>query len=145
MGIVSCSLHIPKHTPVSRVSRRFASQAAARAALLLSAYLHLRVQLHRAPIILRGVTGFSIVSLGVLMAINGLLGVVSMTVNATHSDHTRERRWHLMIPLLIMAAAFLVTGSTKDPWWVVPAFAVAITGLRNPGNFLRYSRQLPEG
>jgi ACS family tartrate transporter-like MFS transporter len=42
-----------------------------------------------APIILRGVTGFSIVSLGVLMAINGLLGVVSMTVNATHSDHTR--------------------------------------------------------
>jgi ACS family tartrate transporter-like MFS transporter len=68
-----------------------------------------------APIILRGVTGFSIASLGVLMAINGLLGVVSMTVNAAHSDRTRERRWHLMIPLLIMAAAFLVTGSTKDP------------------------------
>jgi ACS family tartrate transporter-like MFS transporter len=98
-----------------------------------------------APIILRGVTGFSIVSLGVLMAINGLLGVVSMTVNAAHSDHTRERRWHLMIPLLIMAAAFLVTGSTKDPWWVVPAFAVAITGFYAtqgilyaiPGSFLK--------
>ena len=98
-----------------------------------------------APIILRGVTGFSIASLGVLMAVNGVLGVVSMTVNATHSDHTRERRWHLMVPLLVMAAAFLVTGSTRDPSWVVPAFAVAITGFYAtqgifcaiPGSFLR--------
>jgi ACS family tartrate transporter-like MFS transporter len=50
-----------------------------------------------------------------------------------------------MIPLLTMAAAFLVTGSTKDPWWVVPAFAVAITGFYAtqgifyaiPGSFLK--------
>jgi MFS transporter, ACS family, tartrate transporter len=98
-----------------------------------------------APIILRGVTGFSIVSLGVLMAINGLLGVASMTVNAAHSDRTRERRWHLMIPLLIMAAGFLVTGSTKDPRWVIPAFAFAVTGFYAtqgivyaiPGSFLK--------
>jgi ACS family tartrate transporter-like MFS transporter len=98
-----------------------------------------------APIILRGVTGFSIGSLGALMAINGLLGVVSMTVNAAHSDRTRERRWHLMIPLLIMAAGFLVTGSTKDPRWVIPAFAVAVTGFYAtqgilyaiPGSFLK--------
>jgi ACS family tartrate transporter-like MFS transporter len=98
-----------------------------------------------APIILRGVTGFSIASLGVLMAINGLLGVVSVTVNAAHSDRTRERRWHLMIPLLLMAAGFLVTGSSKDPRWVIPAFAVAVTGFYAtqgivyaiPGSFLK--------
>src|SRR5271154_192958 len=52
------------------------------------------------PTILREATGFSIASIGVLTAINGLLGVLSVTINATHSDHTRERRWHIVIPLL---------------------------------------------
>jgi len=79
------------------------------------------------------------------MAINGLLGLLSMTINATHSDHARERRWHIVIPLLITAAAFLVGGSTKNAWWLVSAFAVAITGLYAtqgiiyaiPGSFLK--------
>ena len=79
------------------------------------------------------------------MAINGLLGPLSMTLNATHSDHARERRWHIVIPLLITAAAFLVSGSTKNSWWLVSAFAVVITGLNAtqgiiyaiPGSFLK--------
>jgi ACS family tartrate transporter-like MFS transporter len=98
-----------------------------------------------APIILRGATGFSIASVGVLMAINGLLGAISLTMNATHSDRAAERRWHLIIPLLLGAAAFLVAAGTKSPWWVVPAFAVAITSqyathgifFALPGSFLR--------
>jgi MFS transporter, ACS family, tartrate transporter len=98
-----------------------------------------------APIILRAATGFSIASIGVLTAINGLLGLLSMTLNATHSDHARERRWHIAIPLLITAAAFLVSGTTKNSWWLVAAFAVAITGLYAtqgiiytiPGSFLK--------
>jgi MFS transporter, ACS family, tartrate transporter len=98
-----------------------------------------------APTILQGVARFSIASIGVLMAINGLLSVLSMTINATHSDHTRERRWHIVIPLLITAAAFLVSGGTKHSWLVVLSFAVAITGLYAiqgiiyaiPGSFLK--------
>ena len=98
-----------------------------------------------APTILQRATGFSIASIGELMAINGLLGLLSMTINATHSDHARERRWHIVIPLLITAAAFLVSGSTKNAWWLVSAFAVAITGLYAtqgiiyaiPGSFLK--------
>jgi ACS family tartrate transporter-like MFS transporter len=98
-----------------------------------------------APIILRAATGFSIASIGVLTAINGLLGLLSMTLNASHSDHARERRWHIAIPLLITAAAFLVSGITKNSWWLVAAFAVAITGLYAtqgiiyaiPGSFLK--------
>jgi MFS transporter, ACS family, tartrate transporter len=98
-----------------------------------------------APIILRAATGFSIASIGVLTAINGLLGLLSMTLNATHSDHAGERRWHIAIPLLITAAAFLVSGTTKNSWWLVAAFAVAITGLYAtqgiiysiPGSFLK--------
>jgi ACS family tartrate transporter-like MFS transporter len=68
-----------------------------------------------------------------------------MTLNASHSDHARERRWHIAIPLLITAAAFLVSGTTKNSWWLVAAFAVAITGLYAtqgiiyaiPGSFLK--------
>jgi MFS transporter, ACS family, tartrate transporter len=98
-----------------------------------------------APTILQAATRFSIASIGVLMAINGLFGLLSITINATHSDHAGERRWHIAIPLLITGAAFLVSGSTKNPWWLVAAFAVAITGLYAtqgiifaiPGSFLK--------
>jgi MFS family permease len=98
-----------------------------------------------APTILQAATRFSIGSIGVLMAINGLLGLFSMTINATHSDHAGERGWHIAIPLLITAAAFLVSGSTKHSWWLIAAFAVAITGLYAtqgiiyaiPGSFLK--------
>jgi ACS family tartrate transporter-like MFS transporter len=97
------------------------------------------------PTILQAATGFSTASIGLLTAINGLLGFLSMTINATHSDHALERRWHVAIPLLITAAAFLVGGSTKNPWLLVAAFAVALTGLYAtqgiiftiPGSFLK--------
>jgi len=98
-----------------------------------------------APTILQAATRFSIGSIGVLMAINALLGLFSMTINATRSDNAGERRWHIAIPLLITAAAFLVSGSTKNSWCLVAAFAVAITGLYAtqgiiyaiPGSFLK--------
>jgi hypothetical protein len=54
-----------------------------------------------APIILQAADRFSIASIGVLMAINGLFGLLSITINATYSDHAGERRWHIAIPLLI--------------------------------------------
>jgi hypothetical protein len=37
-----------------------------------------------APIILQAADRFSIASIGVLMAINGLFGLLSITINATH-------------------------------------------------------------
>jgi MFS transporter, ACS family, tartrate transporter len=97
------------------------------------------------PTILQGVTGFSIARVGTLVAINGLLCVLSLTLNAMHSDRTRERRWHIAIPSLVSAGAFFVSGITKDSWWVVPALAVAIAGLYAtqgilfaiPGSFLK--------
>jgi ACS family tartrate transporter-like MFS transporter len=98
-----------------------------------------------APTILRGVTGFSIASVGRIMALYGLLGVLSLIMNATHSDRKRERPWHIAIPLLITAAAFLVSGSTRNSWYVVAAFAVATAGVYSvqgiiyamPGSFLK--------
>lgn len=98
-----------------------------------------------APTILHGVTGFSIARVGILVAINGLLCILSLTLNATHSDRSRERRWHIAIASLVAAGAFLVSGLTTNPWWVMPAFAVAITGLyatqgilyAMPGSFLK--------
>ena len=94
---------------------------------------------------LRAVTRFSIGSVGILMAINGLLGVLSLTMTARHSDHTAERHWHLIVPLLIMAAAFLVAAIASNAWWVVSALAVGIAAFyatqgiffAYPGSFLR--------
>ena len=115
-----------------------------RAARLLRPYLHLCLCADCADHIAGG-DWVSIASIGLLTAINGLLGLLSMTLNAAHSDHARERRWRIAIPLLLTAAAFLVSGTTKNSWWLVAAFAVAITGLYAtqgiiysiPGSFLK--------
>jgi MFS transporter, ACS family, tartrate transporter len=82
-----------------------------------------------APAILQKATGFSVSRIGSLIAINGLLSVASLVLNSIHSDRSRERYWHIAIPCLLMAMAFLVSGLTLNPMWIVPALAVAIVSM----------------
>jgi MFS transporter, ACS family, tartrate transporter len=82
-----------------------------------------------APAILQKATGFSVSRIGSLIAMNGLLSVSSLILNSIHSDRSRERYWHIAIPCLLMAVAFLVSGLTLNPMWIVPAFAVAIVSM----------------
>jgi ACS family tartrate transporter-like MFS transporter len=79
-----------------------------------------------APAILQAITGLDNRNVGYLAAAMNLLGVAGMTLNAIHSDRTRERYFHIGIPFLIMAGCFLIGGLTVRPWLVVPALALAL-------------------
>jgi ACS family tartrate transporter-like MFS transporter len=81
-----------------------------------------------APVILQGLTGYSIGAVGVLIAFFGLLGAAAMLLGASHSDRTGERFLHILVPMLLMAAGFLIGGSTTHALLAVPAFAIALIG-----------------
>ncbi len=77
-----------------------------------------------APAILLKFTGFSAAGVGYLVSIFGLLGGAAMIGNAWLSDRSSERYWHIVVPALIEAAAFLVVGFTRNPWVAVPLLAL---------------------
>ncbi len=79
-----------------------------------------------APVILQGLTGWSVGRVGWLLAGMGLLGAAAMLLNARSSDRSGERTWHIVLPMLIMAGGYVVGASTRNPWWAVPAFALTI-------------------
>lgn len=81
-----------------------------------------------APIILQGLTGWTVGRVGWLIAWMGVMGAVAMLANAWSSDRSGERTGHIIVPCLLMAAGFVVGGLTRDPWIAIPAFALTIAG-----------------
>ena len=79
-----------------------------------------------APVILAGLTGWTVGQVGWLIAGMGLLGAVAMLLTAEHSDRRGERTWHIVVPCLLMGAAFLVGGGTRTAGIAVPAFALTV-------------------
>jgi ACS family tartrate transporter-like MFS transporter len=77
-----------------------------------------------APAVIQGSTRWSATEVGFVMSMTGLLGVVSMVLNGWHSDRRRERHLHTVIPLVLMASAFLSMAWSSAPWIVVPAYAL---------------------
>jgi ACS family tartrate transporter-like MFS transporter len=59
---------------------------------------------------LRQLTGLSLARVGYLIALSGVLAAVAMIVNASHSDKTMERRWHVLVPVLLLAMMMLLAG-----------------------------------
>jgi ACS family tartrate transporter-like MFS transporter len=59
------------------------------------------------PTILKRVSGFSDVRLGLLGTLPYVAGLIAMLINGWHSDKTQERRWHSAIPQFIAAVALL--------------------------------------
>jgi ACS family tartrate transporter-like MFS transporter len=99
-----------------------------------------------APAILQKVTGFSITNVGFLTASISLLTLLSLLLNARHSDRKMERYWHLAIPCLLMAFGFLVSGLSTNPWLVVPALAlVTISFFSTPGPFWALASNFHKG
>ena len=78
-----------------------------------------------APAILTELTHLPAPTIGWLLSFMNLLGAPCMIFNAIHSDRTRERTWHVAVPFLIMAAAFIVSALAHAPIIAVPALAIS--------------------
>lgn len=90
-----------------------------------------------APVILQGATGWSVKSVGYLVACFGLAGAAGMLLNSAHSDRKGERALHCIVPCVVMAAGYLTASSTKESWLVVVALAasyIAFVSMLGPAN-----------
>ena len=56
----------------------------------------------------------------------GLLGALGNGPERLHSDRSRERYWHVIVPFLMIAAGYAVGGLSTLPWLAVPALAMAV-------------------
>jgi ACS family tartrate transporter-like MFS transporter len=68
------------------------------------------------PEMLRMLTGASVARVGYLIATAAATGAIAMVVFGFHSDRMRERRWHVVVPALIMALLMLVAGLHLRGW-----------------------------
>jgi ACS family tartrate transporter-like MFS transporter len=80
-----------------------------------------------APAVLKGVTDWSAGNVGLFMSGTAIVGALTMLFNGVHSDKYRERYLHAVIPLVIVACAFLAMGISTAIWIVLPAYFVYYT------------------
>ncbi len=81
------------------------------------------------PQILKEMTRASTLEIGFLSAIPSLFATIASIVIGRHSDRTGERRLHIVIPLLIGAAAFGAAAVIRNPVLAIVAITIANTGL----------------
>ncbi|MGA2536833.1 MAG: MFS transporter [Terracidiphilus sp.] len=92
-----------------------------------------------APAILQGVTGWSVTSVGYLVACFGFAGAAGMLLNSAHSDRTGERSLHCIVPCVVMAAGFVTASYARVPWIVVLSLAasfICFQAMLGPANAL---------
>jgi ACS family tartrate transporter-like MFS transporter len=88
-----------------------------------------------APAIYQEATGWSIASVGYLVAGLGLAGALAMLLNSAHSDRTSERPLHCIVPCLIMAVGYVTASFAREPWLVLAALGasfLAFSSLLGP-------------
>lgn len=73
--------------------------------------------------------GFSNVETGFVTAIPYLFASVAMVLWARHSDRTRERVWHVGLPLILIAVSLGVCGYLDNPTLTMIAITVAAIGV----------------
>jgi ACS family tartrate transporter-like MFS transporter len=78
-----------------------------------------------APLILKTITALNNRDIGFLVAAMSVLGAPSMILNAIHSDRSKERYFHVVIPFLLMCVCYLIGGLSTAPLLAVPALAIA--------------------
>jgi MFS transporter, ACS family, tartrate transporter len=100
------------------------------------------------PTFVRRISGLTPTSVGWLIMIPGVIGLVGTLLNGWHSDKSGERRWHAAAPLLVsgvlygcvvlfsqhsalsIAALFLAAGtlySFYPPFWALPTLILSDT------------------
>jgi ACS family tartrate transporter-like MFS transporter len=97
--------------------------------VLFCIYLGLYGYTLSAPTIVQKVTGLSTTHTGFIIALTGIIGAASMLFNGWHSDRTGERYWHIIVPALLMALGFNVSGVSARPAFALPAFFLIVAGF----------------
>jgi MFS transporter, ACS family, tartrate transporter len=72
--------------------------------------------------------GFSNAQTGFVTAVPYLFGAVAMVLWARHSDASRERVWHVGLPLLLTAVGLGVSGFSENPTIMMIALIAAAIG-----------------
>lgn len=80
------------------------------------------------PTILKRATGFSTLTVTLLVCLPYLAALAATLINGWHSDRTQERRWHTAGPLFVAAGAlFLVIVCGAHIWLALGCFTVFAT------------------
>ena len=78
------------------------------------------------PLVLRGAIGWSPGQVGGMVAVFGIVSAAAMLLNGRRSDRKRERRFHVVVPVVTMALALLAAGLLHlSGWGAVGALLVA--------------------
>jgi ACS family tartrate transporter-like MFS transporter len=91
---------------------------------LLCIYIGFYAFSFSAPVLIQQATGLSNTNVGFAIALLGILGALGLVLNGQHSDRAGERYWHLIVPCVLIAAAFIVGGLTVAPVFALPAYAI---------------------
>ncbi|MBR8657168.1 MFS transporter [Achromobacter sp. Marseille-Q0513] len=81
------------------------------------------------PSVIRSTGVVSLLDVGLLTAVPNVCAVISMVLVCRHSDATRERRWHMIVPFLIGGTGLaLSTLFSHNPMLAVVMLSVAAAG-----------------
>lgn len=94
-------------------------------------------------LILAEKTGFSADSVGQLTAVCGVVGVIMLLGMSARSDRRKERFWHIMLPWMVGAGAFIALAMSDLPAVAIIA-ALLIAGTILPVHSIFYAA-LTEG
>jgi MFS transporter, ACS family, tartrate transporter len=82
------------------------------------------------PQSIKGVaTNLSNTTVGILIVIPNVAGLLSMVLVARHSDRSGERHFHTLVPLLFAAVALYLVGGTSSVTVCVSLWCIAAAGL----------------
>jgi MFS transporter, ACS family, tartrate transporter len=81
------------------------------------------------PQVIQSLTGLEPFAVGIIGALPWVGVAIGMYFNATHSDRTGERFWHVALPALVAAAALLLAWSAGPGALAMVALFVAGLGL----------------
>jgi ACS family tartrate transporter-like MFS transporter len=96
---------------------------------LLCIYIGFYAFSFSAPVLIQQTTGLSNTNVGFVIAVMGILGAFGLVLNGRHSDRAGERYLHLVVPCVLIAAAFVVGGLTVAPIFAIPAYAIIFIGF----------------
>jgi ACS family tartrate transporter-like MFS transporter len=82
------------------------------------------------PQVVKGLSKlYSNTTVGFLVPIPHICGLIAMLVLSRHSDRTQERRWHAAIPAILGGVALLVVGRVTSPALSIALLALMAIGV----------------